>query len=86
MKLHVALPCDSRVCVLLPMGYETQWLSGLIRSACSASAASSMIYVSIADLIPGLHKKTELRSTVFQVALIVLGVASVALTQLIVEG
>ena len=51
-----------------------------------ALAASSMIYVSIADLIPGLHKKTELRSTVFQVALIVLGIASVALTQLIVEG
>jgi zinc and cadmium transporter len=45
-----------------------------------------MIYVSIADLIPGLHKKTELRSTIFQVALIVLGVASVALTQWIVEG
>ena len=51
-----------------------------------ALAASSMIYVSIADLIPGLHKKTELRSTVFQVTLIILGVASVAITQLIVEG
>ena len=51
-----------------------------------ALAASSMIYVSIADLIPGLHKKTELRSTIFQVSLIALGVASVAITQLIVEG
>ena len=40
----------------------------------------------IADLIPGLHKKTELRSTIFQVSLIALGVASVAITQLIVEG
>jgi len=51
-----------------------------------ALAASSMIYVSIADLIPGLHKKTELRSTIFQVSLIGLGVASVAITQMIVEG
>ena len=45
-----------------------------------------MIYVSIADLIPGLHKKTELRSTIFQVILIALGIASVAMTQWIVEG
>lgn len=51
-----------------------------------ALAASSMIYVSIADLIPGLHKKTELRSTAFQVVLIVLGISSVAITQWIVEG
>jgi zinc and cadmium transporter len=51
-----------------------------------ALAASSMIYVSIADLIPGLHKKTELRSTIFQVTLIALGVASVAMTQWIIEG
>lgn len=51
-----------------------------------ALAASSMIYVSIADLIPGLHRKTELRSTIFQVVLIVLGIASVAITQWIVEG
>jgi zinc and cadmium transporter len=51
-----------------------------------ALSASSMIYVSIADLIPGLHKKTELRSTIFQVILIALGIASVAMTQRIVEG
>ena len=51
-----------------------------------ALAASSMIYVSIADLIPGLHKKTELRSTIFQVVLIALGIASIAITQLIVKG
>jgi zinc and cadmium transporter len=51
-----------------------------------ALAASSMIYVSIADLIPGLHKKTELRSTIFQVILIILGIVSVAMTQWIVES
>lgn len=40
-------------------------------------AASSMIYVAVADLIPGLHKRPELRATVQQVALIALGIASV---------
>ena len=38
-----------------------------------------MIYVAVADLIPGLHKRTQLRDTVQQVLLILLGVGSVAL-------
>jgi zinc and cadmium transporter len=42
-----------------------------------ALAAASMIYVAVADLIPGLHKRTELRATVSQVALILLGIGSV---------
>ncbi len=42
-------------------------------------AAASMIYVAVADLIPGLHKRTELRDTLQQVGLIVLGVATVGL-------
>lgn len=45
-----------------------------------ALAASSMIYVAVADLIPGLHQRTELRATVAQISLIVLGVLSVTLT------
>ena len=44
-----------------------------------AVAAASMIYVAVADLIPGLHKRTQLRDTVQQVSLIVAGVATVAL-------
>jgi zinc and cadmium transporter len=44
-----------------------------------AVAASSMIYVAVADLIPGLHKRTQLRDTVQQVLLILLGVGTVAL-------
>jgi zinc and cadmium transporter len=44
-------------------------------------AASSMIYVAVADLIPGLHKRTELRATLQQISLIVLGVASIYVTQ-----
>lgn len=44
-----------------------------------ALAAASMIYVAVADLIPGLHKRTRMRDTVQQVSLIVFGVATVAL-------
>ncbi|MBK1679606.1 ZIP family metal transporter [Rhodocyclus tenuis] len=42
-----------------------------------ALAAASMIYVAVADLIPGLHRRAELRATVQQVSLIALGVASI---------
>ena len=45
-----------------------------------ALAAASMIYVAVADLIPGLHKRTELRATLQQISLIVLGVATIFLT------
>ena len=40
-----------------------------------ALAAASMIYVAVADLIPGLHRRPELRATAQQVGLIALGVA-----------
>lgn len=40
-------------------------------------AAASMIYVAVADLIPGLHKRTELKATIQQVVLILLGVGSI---------
>jgi zinc and cadmium transporter len=40
-------------------------------------AAASMIYVSVADLIPGLHRRPELHATVQQVALIALGVITI---------
>lgn len=39
-----------------------------------ALAAASMIYVAVADLIPGLHKRPEISATVQQVLLIALGV------------
>ena len=44
-------------------------------------AAASMIYVAVADLIPGLHKRTELRATLQQVLLIGLGVASIVVVR-----
>jgi zinc and cadmium transporter len=40
-------------------------------------AAASMLYVSVADLIPGLHRRPELKSTFQQVILIALGIASI---------
>lgn len=49
-------------------------------------AASSMLYVAVADLIPGLHKRTELKATVQQVVLIVLGIGSIWLTKHLLEG
>lgn len=44
-------------------------------------AAASMIYVAVADLIPGLHKRPEIRATVQQVSLIALGIASIAVAR-----
>jgi zinc and cadmium transporter len=49
-----------------------------------ALAAASMIYVAVADLIPGLHKRTQLRDTIEQVVLIALGVSSIFLVNLAV--
>jgi len=49
-----------------------------------ALAASSMIYVAVADLIPGLHKRTQLRDTLQQVALIALGIGTIFLIGILV--
>lgn len=45
-----------------------------------ALAAASMIYVAVADLIPGLHKRTELRATLQQILLIGAGIATIVVT------
>ncbi|MGA9666495.1 MAG: ZIP family metal transporter [Gallionella sp.] len=50
-----------------------------------AFAAASMIYVAVADLIPGLHKRTTLRDTLEQVSLIALGISSIVLVQFLVS-
>lgn len=42
-----------------------------------AIAASSFIYIAVADLIPGLHKRLEARSTVQQILLIAAGVLTI---------
>jgi len=40
-----------------------------------AIAASSFIYIAVADLIPGLHKRSHLMATLQQITLIIAGVA-----------
>ena len=42
-----------------------------------AIATASMIYVAVADLIPGLHKRTGLRDSLIQITFIALGIASI---------
>jgi zinc and cadmium transporter len=42
-----------------------------------ALAAASMIYVAVADLIPGLHRRPEIHHTVQQVALIAAGIGTI---------
>ena len=49
-----------------------QWIPSLL-----GLAAASMLYVSVADLIPGLHRRPELKATAQQVALIGLGIATI---------
>jgi zinc and cadmium transporter len=49
-----------------------EWVPTLL-----ALAAASMLYVSVADLIPGLHKRPELMATAQQVLLIGLGIATI---------
>lgn len=44
-----------------------------------ALAASSFIYIAVADLIPGLHRAMDARSTAWQIALIALGIVTVTL-------
>ena len=45
-----------------------------------AIAAASFLYVAVADLIPGLHRRVDARTSVQQVALIALGIVVIALT------
>ena len=48
--------------------------------------AASMIYVAVADLIPGLHRRPELRATLSQTILIALGIGSIALARALIGG
>ncbi|MHB8535932.1 MAG: ZIP family metal transporter [Sulfuricaulis sp.] len=46
-----------------------------------AVAASSFIYIAVADLIPGLHKRFDLAGTVQQIVLIGLGIGLISMTE-----
>jgi zinc and cadmium transporter len=63
--------------------YGLKATSGL-EPALLGVVAASMIYVAVADLIPGLHRKPELRDTASQALLIALGIGSIALVRALV--
>lgn len=63
--------------------FALQTVQGIVPTLL-ALAASSMIYVAVADLIPGLHKRAQLRDTMEQVALIGFGITSIFMTHLLV--
>src|SRR5215210_8203251 len=47
--------------------------------------AASMIYVAVADLIPGLHRRPQIRDGAAQTLLIALGIACIALVRAVVS-
>ena len=58
-----------------------QWVDTLI-----GLATASMLYVAVADLIPGLHRRPEIRATIQQVTLIALGIATIWLVGEVAHG
>ena len=50
-----------------------------------AIAASSFIYIAVADLIPGLHERTQLRATLQQIILIALGIMTIYIVELMLH-
>jgi zinc and cadmium transporter len=68
------------------LGYAAlQVVSGWTTTLVAISAAS-MIYVAVADLIPGLHRRPELGATLQQMVLIALGVAMIAGIGMLTHG
>ena len=58
--------------------YALQTFQGL-EAILLGIVAASMIYVAVADLIPGLHRRPHLRDTAMQALLIALGIATIAI-------
>jgi zinc and cadmium transporter len=58
--------------------FSLQFFTG-IESTLLGVVAASMIYVAVADLIPGLHRRPELRDTASQALLIALGIGTIGL-------
>jgi len=63
------------------LGYTTLQVIEGWTPALLGVVAASMIYVAVADLIPGLHRRPELRATLSQTVLIALGIGSIALVR-----
>ena len=56
----------------------TEWVPRIL-----AIAAAGMLYVAVADLIPGLHRRTRLAETAQQFAFIAVGIATVWLVHVV---
>jgi len=63
------------------IGYFSLQLIEGLEAPLLGIVAASMIYVAVADLIPGLHRRPELRDTAFQALLIALGIGSIAMVR-----
>ena len=61
------------------LGYYALQLFDGLQPVLLGIVAASMIYVAVADLIPGLHRRPELRDTALQALLIAAGIGSIAL-------
>ena len=61
------------------VGYYSLQAIADLESILLGVVAASMIYVAVADLIPGLHRRPELRDTASQALLIALGIATIAM-------
>jgi zinc and cadmium transporter len=61
------------------VGYYGLQLLDNIHPILLGVVAASMIYVAVADLIPGLHRRPELRDTASQALLIALGIGAIGL-------
>jgi zinc and cadmium transporter len=64
------------------IGYFSLQLLEAFHPTLLGIVAASMIYVAVADLIPGLHRRPELRDTASQALLIALGIGAIAMVGL----
>jgi zinc and cadmium transporter len=63
------------------LGYFSLQAIAELEATLLGVVAASMIYVAVADLIPGLHKRPELRDTASQALLIALGIGAIAMVR-----
>jgi len=60
------------VAAYFALSIVTGWIPEIL-----AIAAASMIYIAVADLIPGLHRRTALGESLLQVLFIALGIGCI---------
>jgi zinc and cadmium transporter len=67
------------------LGYYTLHLMEGLETILLGVVAASMIYVAVADLIPGLHRRPEFRDGATQTVLIALGIGVIAVVRALVS-